>query len=117
MSVDRSGGTQTSANTGGGGPVPPQEFADTKPPFDGSSAGSVLATPEGEAWVLRTRPAADKVPTYDVFDRTGALVRKVSLNPNSRVVGFGRGTVYVARTDEDDLQYLQKYRFTMPERP
>jgi hypothetical protein len=45
-----------------------------------------------------------------VFDRTGALVKQVVLNPNSRVVGFGKGTVYVARTDEDDLQYLQRYK-------
>ena len=84
------------------------EFEETMPPFVGR--GSVLATPDGEVWVLRTRPASDKIPTYDVFDRTGALVRKVSLNPDSRVVGFGKGTVYVARTDEDDLQYLQRYR-------
>ena len=59
--------------------------------------------------MLRTRPAGDKIPTYDVFDRTGTLVKKVSLNPSSRVIGFGKGVVYVVRTDEDDLQYLQRY--------
>jgi len=37
-------------------------------------------------------------------------VKKVSLNPDSRVVGFGKGTVYVARVDQDDLQYLQRYK-------
>ena len=99
---------------GGGGPAPniqapPPEFADTKPPFDGAAGNSVVATPDGEVWVLRTRVFGDKVPTYDVFDRSGTLVKKVSLNPNSRVVGFGKGTVYVVRTDEDDLQYLQRY--------
>ena len=99
---------------GRGGAPPPHfqaqepEFEETMPPFVGR--GSVLATPDGEVWVLRTRPASDRIPTYDVFDRTGALVRKVSLNPDSRVVGFGKATVYVARTDEDDLQYLQRYR-------
>jgi hypothetical protein len=87
--------------------MPDPEFAATKPPFDGQ--GAVLVAPDGEVWVLRTRPASDKVPSYDVFDRTGTLVKKVSLNPSSRVVGFGRGTVYVVRTDEDDLQYLQRY--------
>lgn len=66
-------------------------------------------TPGGEVWVLRTRPAGDKIPTYDVFDKTGTLVKKVSLNPSSRVIGFGKGTVYVVRTDDDDLQYLQRY--------
>jgi hypothetical protein len=33
------------------------------------------------------------------------------------LLGFGNSAVYVARLDEDDLQYLQKYRFTMPDRP
>ena len=103
------GGPGGSARTSN---VPPPgmqepEFADTKPPYDGQ--GAVQVAPEGEVWILRTRPAGDKVPTYDVFDRSGTLVKKVSLNPNSRVVGFGKGAVYVARTDEDDLQYLQRF--------
>jgi hypothetical protein len=102
---------------GGGSPPPgarpPQvqqsepEFEETMPPF--GQAG-VLGTPEGEVWVLRNRPASDKNPSYDVFDRSGALTRKIVLEPNSRVVGFGKGTVYVARSDEDDLQYLQRYK-------
>ena len=101
---------------GGGGRAPnftqpPPEFADTKPPFTGGfGGGSVFATPEGEVWVARTRSASEKTPVYDVFDRSGKLVRKVSLNPDSRIIGFGAGTVYVVRTDEDDLQYLEKYR-------
>lgn len=98
---------------GGGGAgaqniqAPPPEFEDTKPPYDGT--GAVQVAPDGEVWVLRTRTAGDKIPTYDVFSRSGALVKSVSLNPRSRVAGFGKGTVYVVRTDEDDLQYLQRY--------
>ena len=90
---------------------PEPEFEATMPPFVGGPGGAaVFATPDGEVWVARTRSASDKIPTYDVFDKTGALVKKVSLNPSSRVVGFGKGTVYVARSDEDDLQYLQRYK-------
>jgi hypothetical protein len=88
--------------------APQPEFEDTKPPFTGPE--SVLVTPEGEAWILRTRPSSDKVPHYDVFDRTGKIVRKVNLNPKSRVIGFGKGTVYVVRVDEEDLEYLERYR-------
>ncbi len=88
--------------------MPPPEFEDTKPPFTGENA--VVVAPEGEVWVLRTRPASEMTPQYDVFDRTGKLVRKVTLNPESRVIGFGKGTVYVVRTDEDDLQYLDRFR-------
>lgn len=104
------GGARPGGAAPGGFQPPPPEFAETKPPYDGQ--GAVLVAPDGEVWVLRTRPAGDKIPTYDVFDRTGALVKKVSLNPSSRVVGFGKDVVYVARSDEDDLVYLQ--RFTRP---
>lgn len=109
------GGPPGGGGGGGAGPnlqAPPPEFADTKPPFEAGvgRVGTVLASPDGEVWVLRTRPAGDKVPSYDVFDKSGALVKKVSLNPSSRVAGFGKGTVYVVRTDEDDLQYLQRYK-------
>ncbi len=45
-----------------------------------------------------------------MFDKTGRLVGKVTLNPNSVVRGFGKGTVYVVRTDEDDLQYVERYK-------
>ena len=61
-------------------------------------------------WIARTRSASEKTPVYDVFDRSGKLARKVTLNPDSRIIGFGTGTVYVVRTDQDDLQYLEKYR-------
>lgn len=89
------------------------EFEPVKPPFEsgfGLGGRTVYAAPDGEIWVLRTRPAGDNTPSYDVFDRTGALVKRVTLNPRSRVVGFGKGTVYVARSDEDDLLYLERYR-------
>jgi len=111
VSFGPGGGGSRNAPPPGNVSLPEPEFEETMPPFEGGPgrAGSMLATPEGEVWILRTRPASDKTPSYDVFDKTGALIRKVTLNPNSRVVGFGKGTVYVVRTDEDDLQYLQRY--------
>lgn len=97
---------------GGGGAMPAPQmpeptFPETLPPFTGMNA--VLVSPEGEVWVLRTRAANDHIPVYDLFDGSGRLVKKVSLARNSRVAGFGRGSVYVVRTDEDDLEYLQKF--------
>jgi len=50
------------------------------------------------------------VPTFDVFDQTGRVVSRVALPAETRLIGFGNGTVYLARSDEDDLQYLQRYR-------
>jgi hypothetical protein len=34
----------------------------------------------------------------------------VELAPGRRLLGFGRGTVYAARIDEDDLQWVERYR-------
>jgi len=41
-----------------------------------------------------------------VFDPTGHQLERVALKPRTRVVGFGKTTMYVVRRDEDDLEYL-----------
>jgi hypothetical protein len=86
----------------------PTDWPDVKPAFTASAA---TATPNGQLWVLRTRAAKDRIPTYDVFDAAGRVVGRVALPVDTRLVGFGNGTVYLVRSDEDDLQYLQRYRF------
>jgi hypothetical protein len=77
------------------------------PPF---LQGAARAAPDGRVWVLRTRAVDDSVPVYDVFDRTGRAVERVALPARTRLVGFGAGTAYLARTDEDDLVWLQRVR-------
>ena len=39
----------------------------------------------------------------------GNLVSAVTLDGDRRVVGFGRGSVYMISFDELDLAYLEKY--------
>ncbi len=104
-------GGATSMSTGGSGPTPPaiadDEFPATMPPFSGTQ---LQVAPNGEIWVLRTRPASDRTPTYDIWSPNGQLVGRATLKPNSQVVGFGQGSVYVTRQDpEDDLRYLERY--------
>lgn len=111
MAIRMGNGGAMSMSTGGSGPQPPpiadSEFPTTMPPFTGSA---VQVSPTGEIWVLRTRPASDLTPTYDIFSSAGQLVGKATLNPHSIVVGFGQGAVYVARQDQDDdLRYLERY--------
>jgi hypothetical protein len=108
------GGTQmsTGGNSGIQMPeIPDSDFPQTMPPFGAAGmTNGVNVAPNGEIWVLRTRPASDRAPTYDIWSPTGQLVGKATLKPNSLVVGFGQGAVYVARQDpEDDLRYLEKY--------
>jgi hypothetical protein len=110
--TQRVGPGGASSNAGVGAPTSvqlpePTDWPEVKPPFVGQAA---VAAPNGQIWVLRTRAAADKTPTYDVFDASGRVVSRVALPRNTRLLGFGNGTVYLARSDEDDLQYLQRYR-------
>ena len=63
----------------------------------------------GELWVTRAGAWNAKTSTIDVFDAAGRLVRRVTIPATHRVAGFGRGTVYLVRTDEDELQWLERY--------
>jgi hypothetical protein len=84
----------------------PESWPATMPLFVGQQ---VFATPTGEIWVGRSRPASDRSPRFDVFDATGRRTGQVVFPPRTRLLGFGTGVVYTARADEDDLQYLQKW--------
>lgn len=109
-------GTQRTASVGGPvGDLPPlTDWPEFVPPFQSAgNSGAAQTRPNGEIWVLRTRRPGDDIPTFDVFDGSGRLIGKVSLPKNTRLLGFGQGTVYLVRVDDDDLQYLQRYRLAM----
>ena len=78
-----------------------------KPPF---LSGAVQIAPDGRLWVLRTRAHDDSIPTFDVFEAAGRVVERVALPKRTRLMGFGAGVVYLARTDDDDLVWLQRVR-------
>lgn len=80
-------------------------WPDRLPPFYG---GRIAVDRQGRAWVRR-RVAAGAPATYDLFDRTGARVATLALEPGRRVVGFGAASVYVVAHDEFDLAYLERY--------
>ena len=86
--------------------VADEDWPEVKPPFPPSS---VNATPDGHLWVERHVPHGEP-SEYDVFDANGERLRTVVLPQASQVVGFGEGVVYVARTDEYDLQWLERYK-------
>lgn len=84
----------------------PAEWPDLLPPF---LPGAAVFAPDGTLWIRRTG-AADAPPFYDLIDGRGQVVRRVNLPKRSRLLGFGRGTLYLVRVDDDDLQYVQRYR-------
>ena len=87
--------------------TPNQQWPAVKPPF---LDAAVRVAPDGRVWVLRTRAWDDSIPTFDVFDGAGHVVERVALPKRTKLVGFGKGTIYLARTDDDDLLWLQRVR-------
>ena len=65
----------------------------------------------GEIWIGRSFTSAARERYDEVFDDSGTLIARARLRTDQVVVGFGEGTIYVARTDPDDhLVYLDRYR-------
>jgi len=81
------------------------EWPEYMPAID---ASRIEVSPRGEVWAKRFL-AANEPATFDVFDAEGRLVRRVILPEARELVGFGDGVVYLARIDEFDLQWLEKY--------
>jgi hypothetical protein len=103
---------QTSLSRGGGGSSGPgiddYQWPDAMPAFQ---ADRVFVSPEGDAWVQRYVRASD-APTFDIFGEDGNLKGRVTLPEGRRLVGFGKGSVYLSVRDEFDLQYLERYSVT-----
>jgi hypothetical protein len=85
----------------------PEAWPATMPAFSGPSA--VVAGPDGTVWIERLRGTAATSVQYDVVDRKGTVIERVELPLGHRVIGFGKESVYVVRTDDDGLQHLQRY--------
>ncbi len=113
MTVDNNGRRSATVGPAGQTQDPETWGGEYMPPF---LTGALNVSNDGYLWVLRTGPAGQPL-TFDVIDRAGNLAQRVVLPKRSRLLGFGNGAVYIARLDEDDLQYLQKHRFAMPDRP
>ena len=97
VSMSRSTGRRSDLNA--------LEWPERMPPF---AAARIRVDPDGNGWVRRNQKAGEPA-LYDVFDTTGRLVRSVRFGPGRTLIGFGDGTLYAARTDEFDQQFLERY--------
>jgi hypothetical protein len=84
--------------------VEPNPWQTEKPPF---TSDRILIDPRGRAWV----PVVDRTPgqRYDLLDGEGRVVDAIKLPVKVSLLGFGAGSVYTARTDEDDLMYIRRH--------
>lgn len=71
--------------------------------------GAVSVDASGRAWIKRTVPHDHPSAEYDVFDTNAKRVLTVTLPAKTKLVGFGRTSVYLVRIADDDLQHLQRY--------
>ncbi len=83
-------------------------WPDMKPPFVGRLT---FVDNEGRMWLRQTVQDGRDAPTYDLIDRSGVNVRRVVFPARTHLLGFGNGVVFVARTDDMGLQWLERYRF------
>ena len=86
----------------------PRSYPDWPEYFPPFLPDALLQASDGRLWIRRTATSQNPKPPYDVIDRSGALAGRVAVEKDVVVVGFGRGAVYAARTDESGLQKLQR---------
>jgi len=77
----------------------------------------VLVSPRSEAWVERYMPAGGP-GRVEIFDEHGVRTGSIELPTQARVIGFAAqgepgSRVYVARTDDVGLVWLERYRVSM----
>lgn len=81
-------------------------FAETLPPF---AARVPRLAPEGVLWVERAQHAGQPA-RFDLFDRNGERVGRAVLPAGRRLLGLGRGTLYLVATDDDGVERVERYR-------
>ena len=109
----------TAAATGAGGTqvmtpgainfadLPIGKFPETKPPIL-STGVTALFDNAGNLWVARERAHGDAVPHYDVIAEGKGVIGHVNLPVGTRLVGFGKSSVFLAR-EEDGSDWLERY--------
>jgi hypothetical protein len=87
--------------------IPDNAFPPALPPIVDTRA--TLVDPSNRVWVARSFAVDEQTRRYDVFNDRAALVERVIIPRRGRVIGFGRGVVYVATRDEDDIEWIERY--------
>ena len=84
--------------------IPDLEWPSSKPAFR-----AVRVAPNGDAWVERS-VAANAPREFDIFGADAKMKSRVILPAGRRLVGFGKGVVYLREVTADELNYLERYQ-------
>jgi len=90
--------------------IPAENFPATKPaiPSGGNAAAMAMFDVNGMLWVPRERVRGDAIPKYDIIAEGKGIVAQVKLPAGTRLLGVGKGVVYLGRT-EDGSDWLERY--------
>jgi hypothetical protein len=90
----------------------PEKWPEFLPPYalGASYTERIRIAPNGTIWIERAVNAGTP-QLYDVLTPAGRLAYRVTLPKRTRIVGFGSSGIYAVRLDDDDLEYLQRFRF------
>lgn len=77
-------------------------------PTNRDPAPAVQLGPDGQIFVRRA-VLPTETQRYDVLSREGNLLSILQLKPGEAIVGFGRGSIYVAVQTRDETRALRKY--------
>jgi hypothetical protein len=62
------------------------------------------------AWVhVRGTAEGQGASRYDLFDRDGRYLKSVAIAANEHLVGFDQAALWIARSDDDGLQWLRRH--------
>jgi hypothetical protein len=81
-------------------------FPLVKPPFIENGA---TISPAGDVWVTRSGSPAERRARIDVLAPDGTRKGHLLLPEARRLVSLERGGVYLARTDEDGFEWIERY--------
>lgn len=87
--------------------LPWGDFPEAKPPIPSSGIAAMFDA-NGNLWVARTGKVGDAVPHFDVIAEGKGLIGHVDLPKGTRLLGFGKNAVYVARSEEGS-DWLERY--------
>ncbi len=85
---------------------PDEIFPSHKPPF---VENGMLRAPTGQLWVIRSMPHGSLRARIDILGADGRRRAELDLPDGRRLVGLERNGVWLARVDDDGLQWLERY--------
>jgi hypothetical protein len=78
-------------------------------PRIGIPAPAMIGDASGRVLIARTVDGPSQTRRYDLIDRKRGRVKTILVNDNQRVLGFGKGAIYLTEINEDGAQRITRH--------